>query len=205
MTHENPPETPDETAGSTSESTSESTTEPKARGTLGAWAQRMGTVRLVALGLGSALLVLAGVLTWQTQTTPQEPVANRALIDEQAGEDVAAFVTRGLTEVFSYDWSQPDRTRQAADAVLSGAARSEYDTLYADLQERAPGQKLTLSAEVPVSGVQFLTTDKATLLVFVDQTSTRAKDEESSVSAAQLLITVERVGDTWTITGLEPL
>lgn len=176
------------------------------RSWLSAWAARMGATRLVALGLGTALLVLAVVLGWQTQSAEEEPVTNRALIDEAAGEDVVTFVSRGLTQVFSYDWSRPDATRQAADTVLSGQARTEYDTLYADLQARAPGQKLTLSAEVQVAGVQHLTQDKATLLVFVDQASTRAQDEESSVSAAQLAITVERTDDdVWAITGLEPL
>jgi Mce-associated membrane protein len=167
---------------------------------------RMGLARLVALTLGTALLVLAAVLVWQTQSTQEEPVSNRALIDEAAGEDVSTFVARALTQVFSYDWAQPDATRQAADTVLSGQARTEYDTLYADLQARAPGQKLTLSAEVQVAGVQELTQDKATLLVFVDQASTRAQDEESSFSAAQLSITVERTADdVWAITALEPL
>jgi Mce-associated membrane protein len=166
---------------------------------------RMGVTRLMAATLGTALLVLAGVLFWQTQSMQDEPVTNRALIDEQPSDDVSTFVSRGLTQVFSYSWAQPDATRAAADEVLSGQAREEYDTLYADLQQRAPGQKLDLTAEVQVAAVQELTQDRATLLVFVDQRSTRAQDEESSVSAAQLSITVERDGAVWAITGLEPL
>lgn len=166
----------------------------------------MGVTHLVVLALGAALLVLAVVLGWQAHSLREDPVLdNRALLDESTGQGVSTVVARGLVQVLSYDWSQPDVTVAAADQVLSGQARTEYDTLFASLQDRAPGQKLTLTAEVQVAGVQRLTADKATLLVFLDQSSTRAEDNESSVSAAQLSVTVERSGSSWTITGLKAL
>lgn len=167
--------------------------------------RRMGIARLVALTLGVTLFALAGVLGWQAHSLQEEPVTNRALIDEEAGDDVATFVKRSLTEILSHDWEDPERTSTAADAVLSGQARTEYDTLFADLQDRAPGQKLTLTAEVQLAGIQELTLDKATLLVFLDQSSHRASDDDASVSAAQLSVTVERTDNTWMITGLKPL
>ena len=43
------------------------------------------------------------------------------------------------------------------------------------------------------------------MLVFVDQKSTRAKDKQASVSAAQLSVVATRRGDAWVITGLKPL
>ncbi|MEI5675083.1 MULTISPECIES: hypothetical protein [unclassified Nocardioides] len=89
--------------------------------------------------------------------------------------------------------------------MLRGQAREQYDTLFESLAERAPGQQLTLSAVVQLAGVQELTKDKATLLVFLDQRSSRADDEEQSVSAAQLRVTAEQDGRTWVITGLQPL
>jgi len=166
----------------------------------------MGVTHLVVLALGAALLVIAGVLGWQAQSLRDDPVLdNRALLDESMGESVSTVVSRGLIQVLSYDWSQPEVTEDAADEVLSGQARTEYDTLFASLQDRAPGQQLTLTAEVQVAGVQRLSADKATLLVFLDQSSTRAEDDESSVSAAQLSVTVERTGTSWRITGLKPL
>lgn len=164
------------------------------------------TLRWVALGLAVVLLATAGVLAWQARDLRDDPALdNQAQLDEANQERVIADVSRGLTHVLSYDYTQPDATRAFADEVLSGQAREEYDTLFASLQERAPGQKLTLSAQVQVAGVEELSAEKATLLVFVDQQSLRKRDEEASVSAAQLSITAERVGDTWVITGLKPL
>jgi Mce-associated membrane protein len=168
--------------------------------------RKVGTLRGVVAGLAVALLVVAGVLAWQTHTLREDPaLENRAMLDNSIQAGVVKAVSQGLTQVLSYDYAQPDATRAFADQVLDGQAREEYDTLFASLQERAPGQKLTLTAQVQVAGVEELSDSKANLLVFVDQKSLREKDEEASVSAAQLDITAERKGTTWVITGLKPL
>ncbi|GAA4758525.1 hypothetical protein GCM10023350_50420 [Nocardioides endophyticus] len=168
--------------------------------------RNVATLRGLVVALAVALLVVAAVLAWQTRTLQDDPaLENRAQLDKTIQEDVITVVSRGLTQVLSYDYNQPDATRAFADQVLAGQAREEYDTLFASLQDRAPGQKLTLTAQVQVSGVEDLTGSKATLLVFVDQKSFREKDKEASVSAAQLDITAERKGATWVITGLKPL
>lgn len=168
--------------------------------------RRVATLRGLVVGLAVALLVVAGVLALQTQSLRDDPaLENRAQLDESIQKAMVADVSRALTQVLSYDYSQPDATRAFADRVLDGQAREEYDTLFASLQERAPGQRLTLTAQVQVAGVQELSDSRATLLVFVDQKSVRKKDQEASLSAAQLAVTAERTGDTWVITELKPL
>lgn len=168
--------------------------------------RRVATLRGLVVGVSVALLIVAGVLVWQAQSLRDDPaLENRALLDESIQDGVVAVVSRGLTQVLSYDYSQPDATRAFPDQVLDGQAREEYDTLFASLQERAPGQKLTLTAQVQIAGVEELTPSRAELLVFVDQRSLRKKDDEASVSAAQLAVTAERKGASWVITGLKPL
>jgi len=168
--------------------------------------RRVATLRGAVAGVSLALLVVTGVLLWQANHLRNDPMlANRALLDKNVEQGVTAVVSRGLTQVLSYDYEHPDATRAFADQVLSGQARTEYDTLFTGLQKRAPGEKLTLSAEVRVAGVRELTGSRATMLVFIDQRSTRATDKQTSVSAAQLSITAERKGPTWVITELKPL
>jgi len=168
--------------------------------------RKVATLQWLVVGLAVALLAIAAVLAWQSHTLRDDPaLENRAQLDKAIQEDVITVVSRGLTQVLSYDYNQPEATRAFADQVLDGQAREEYDTLFASLQDRAPGQKLTLTAQVQVAGVEELSSSKANLLVFVDQKSFRKKDEEASVSAAQLDITAERKGGTWVITGLKPL
>ncbi|GAA1527770.1 hypothetical protein [Nocardioides humi] len=165
-----------------------------------------GVARAAALVVALALLGVAVVLGLRAQALRDDPaLANRALLDEAVAREVSTAVSRSLVQVLSYDWSQPDLTHAAADRLLSGQARDEYDTLFASLQERAPDQRLTLVTEVQVVGIQRLTEDGATLLIFLDQSSSRAEDDESSVSAAQLRVEAERNGRSWVITGLHPL
>lgn len=168
--------------------------------------RKIATLRGAVVGLSVALLVVAGVLAWQTRSLQNDSdLDNRAQLDKSAQESVVTIVSRGLAQVLSYDYQQPDATRAFADQILDGQAREEYDELFKSLEERAPGQKLTMTAQVQVAGVKELSDSKATLLVFVDQRSSRKADDEASASAAQLSVTAERKGDTWVITGLKPL
>ena len=168
--------------------------------------RKAATLRGLVVGLAVALLIVAAVLAWQTRTLQDDPaLENRAMLDNSIQEGAITAVSRGLSQVLSFDYSQPDATRAFADQILDGQARKEYDTLFASLQDRAPGQELTLTAEVQIAGVEELGSSEATLLVFVDQKSLRKQDKEASVSAAQLRVTAERKGDRWVITGLKPL
>jgi Mce-associated membrane protein len=118
---------------------------------------------------------------------------------------VQTQVSKDLVNVLSYDYSNPAPTQQAAATVLAGAARKQYDTLFKTLQEKAPGQKLVLSAEVQSVAVKTLSPSTATLLVFLDQSSQRATDKQASVSAAQLQVDAARIGGEWKVTSLKPL
>lgn len=84
--------------------------------------------------------------------------------------------------------------------VETGAA---YDLLFKQLQEKAPGQKLVLSAEVQVAAVKSLDADSAELLVFLDQASQRSTDKESSISAAQIAVEAAKVDGQWKVTALD--
>ncbi|MET0819889.1 MAG: hypothetical protein ABWY58_02910 [Aeromicrobium sp.] len=162
--------------------------------------------RVVPLALAAVLLAVGFVGWWMWfDLRADDPADNGAIIDSKATAQVQTSVSQALGRVLTYDFQDPATTAAAADAVLAGKARKEYDTLFASLQQRAPGQQLKLTAQVQAIGVKELRGDKATLLVFLDQSSQRATDQESSVSAAQLAVTAEKKGSTWKITSLKPL
>ncbi|KQX74409.1 hypothetical protein [Aeromicrobium sp. Root472D3] len=166
----------------------------------------MTTVRrILPLALATILLAV-GMVAWWTwfDLRGDDASANAAVIDAKTAE-VQSSVSQALGRILTYDYQDPATTEAAADAVLAGKARTEYDTLFASLQQRAPGQQLTLTAQVQAIGVKELRDGRATLLVFLDQSSRRAADQESSVSAAQLAVTAQKKGGTWKITGLTPL
>ena len=161
--------------------------------------------RWIAVVLTALLLAVGLFGWWQHFDLNSGAAQNHAISDAKATGQVQSVVGQGLERVLSYDYQQPDATKQAAKVVLSGNASKEYDELFGKLQDKAPDQKLVLTARVIAAGVVELTDDKAKLLVFVDQSSRRAKDKDASVSAAQLSVTAQKNKGTWTITGLKPL
>lgn len=158
------------------------------------------------IALAGVLLVVGALGWWMSHDlTSTSAAQNKALTDSTATAKVQAEVSRALSSVLSYDYAQPKVTEAAADAVLSGAARKEYATLFKSLEERAPGQKLVLTAQVQSIGVKELHGDTAKMLVFLDQSSQRANDKEASISAAQIAVTAKRIKGAWKVTKLDPL
>ncbi|GGF37458.1 hypothetical protein GCM10011519_08760 [Marmoricola endophyticus] len=165
---------------------------------------RLGLSLLAVLGV---VLLAVGIIGFvrghQIRSVPA--AQNDALVDSASTAKVEAEVSQALTQVLSYDYTDPAPTEASAKQLLQGDARTQYDELFTELQKRAAGQKLTLTAKVRTAGVESLSDDSAKLLVFLDQTSTRATDNQSNVAAAQVAITARDVDGTWKITGLRPL
>lgn len=155
----------------------------------------------------AAVLVAVGLLGWLMahDMTSTASAQNTAMVDAAATSRVQSEVSRALTSVLSYDHANPAQTETAAREVLTGDASKEYETLLKTLAERAPGQQLVLTAVVQSAGVKKLSDTEASLLVFLDQSSQRAEDNEASYSAAQLAVKAKKVGKVWKISGLTPL
>jgi len=162
--------------------------------------------RWASLALIIVMLAVGAAGWWRVWDLRSGDAAdNLAVVDATADGKVRTAVSQALTQVFSYDYQQPEVTEEAASRYLSGDARKEYDTLFEVLKKKAPNQKLTLTAQVQTIAVKELSNGKASLLVFLDQRSQRAKDDEASASAAQLAVTAKEDDGTWTITQLKPL
>lgn len=155
-------------------------------------------VAVLLSGLGGWFLLRADELRSAPAT------ANAALVDTGRTAEVSAAVTSALNRIFSYSYDRTGDTERAAADLLRGEARETYDRLFAQVRELAPGQKLVLTTRVVSSAVQELTADSARLLVFLDQSATRADRDTGNAAAAQLSVTARLEGDRWVITGLEP-
>jgi Mce-associated membrane protein len=156
----------------------------------------------------AAAVVLAGLGGWflleANSLRDSSSTANTALVDTGRTAEVSAAVSNALNQVFSYSYDKTEVTEQAAADLLRGAALDTYDRLFAQVREQAPAQKLVLTTRVVSSAVQYLEGDRARLLVFLDQSATRADADTSNAAAAQLSVTVKREGDRWVITDMEP-
>ena len=162
---------------------------------------------LVAIGFVAVLCSVMGLVMLREaeDVRSTESASNLAVVDGELSSEVEGEVATALSQVLTYDYEDPAPTEAAAERVLTGEAAEQYDTLFADLDERAKGQELTLSARVAVVGVRRLTATEADLLVFLDQSSERKADKSSSVAAAQLKVSAVHRDGAWLISSIEPI
>jgi Mce-associated membrane protein len=160
----------------------------------------------VVLVVGALLLGAAGAWFFtQARATRAAPAAqNSALVDTGTTAEVSAAITNSLNRVFSYSYDKPSVTEEAAAQALRGPALDTYNRLFAQVREQAPQQKIVLSTRVVNIAVQSLTGDRAQLLVFLDQSATRADNNTTSTGAAQLSVTAQRQDGSWVIIDLTP-
>lgn len=157
--------------------------------------------------LFAAAVLLAGLGTWfsveASGLRSAESARNAALVDAEATAEVSAAVTSTLSKVFSYAHDDTAATERAARRLLRGEARQAYARLFTQLRARAPEQRLTVTTHVVGTAVRSLTGEQAQVLAFLDQAATRGEGRPSA-AAAQLLVTVQRAGERWVVTGLRP-
>jgi Mce-associated membrane protein len=164
--------------------------------------------RRVAVALGVVAALLAGGGAWGLvaahELRSSGAAHNSALVDTGATAEVSAAVSSALSQIFSYSYDNTAATERAAAAVLRGDALETYNRLFAEVRDKAPGQKLVLTTRVAHSAVRSLEGDRARLLVFLDQSATRVDTGTSNAAAAQLSVTAKRVGGRWVITDMAP-
>lgn len=159
--------------------------------------------KAAALFAASLALVLAGagLLAAAAGLRDSPPAANRALTDQAATSQVIAAVSADVSEIYSYSYTDIPRTITAAARVLTGQAAGQYRELSPMLRD-AVSQRLTVATRVVRAGVADLTVDTARLLIFLDQTATRAGSKPTA-SSAQLMVTAQLSGGRWRIASIE--
>jgi Mce-associated membrane protein len=157
----------------------------------------------LALGVLSVLFaaVGAGLTVRAAQLRDSPAAANGALTDAVATSQVIAAVSTGVSDIYSYTYTDLAATRQAARRVLAGRAAAQYAQLSPALSD-AVAERLTVVTRVTRIGVSSLTPGSARLLVFLRQTVTRDGRPAGSVPA-QLEITARLTGGRWLITGID--
>ncbi|MFK8912191.1 nuclear transport factor 2 family protein, partial [Streptomyces sp. YS-3] len=129
---------------------------------------------------------------------------NTALADTARTSEVKGAVEEAVQGIFSYDHTDPARTEAAATQRLTGAAVTQYRSLMGPVREQGPRQKLVLTTTVTDSGVEVIDGDRARVLVFADQTSTRTgKGGSTTVAAAMFAVDAVRRDGTWRIASLD--
>jgi Mce-associated membrane protein len=161
-----------------------------------------------AAALGAVAVVLAGFGVWATLHASSlrsnaAAQANTALTDGPATATVRREISAAINTIFSYNYADTAATRRAAQAVLTGPAVRQYNTLFALVTKNAPAQKLVVATRVTNSGVELLNGNRARLLVFANQQDTRAGTGQTSYAGAMFAVSALRQGGRWKIENID--
>ncbi|MBL0745991.1 J domain-containing protein [Nocardioides baculatus] len=145
---------------------------------------------LAGLGLLAAGLVAATVWMW---------VAGDDGGDDSAARAAQVAAERAVVPVLSYDYETLDEDQKAAQALMTGSYRTEYDKLFAVLEENAPETQTRVTASVVASGIVRASADRVQVLVFVDRPTTNKLSAEPVVYKDQVTLSMQLVDDTWLV------
>jgi Mce-associated membrane protein len=182
------------------------------------------TGRRLPIALGALAVLLAGLAVWAglaargatdeagrlraesdrlaasaSQLTEGLDLDNAAVTDAAGTAEVDQAVRQILEQVLSYDHRDLERTARAVAEHVTGQALCAYNGLYGEVRRLAAEQRITLTSEVREIGVTRLQADRADVLVFVDQSTTRGDGAPGPASAAQFGVAAQRLDGQWRI------
>jgi Mce-associated membrane protein len=161
---------------------------------------RSGLVLPISLVVLAALLVGLGV--W-FQSQAGQVRYNQALVDSGGTTEVAGQVREAVEKAFSYNYADVSATEKAANELLVGKAKCQYNAIFGPVRTLAPEQKLVVTVKAVSSGVTTLDGDRATVLLFLDQVTTRTTDNQSGGGIAMMRVGAQKVDGRWKVDNME--
>lgn len=141
-----------------------------------------------------AACVLAGVTTRQDRA------------DVAAGTAALAAARSSAGTILSYDYRHLPADFAAASALTTGSFRADYQATTAKAVGQLAAQtKAVVVAKVAAAGVVSSSADRATVLLFVDQTTTSNRLDSAKVDQVRVQLTMTKVRGHWLVSALTAL
>jgi Mce-associated membrane protein len=157
---------------------------------------------LLPLVLVLVAAVLACLGFW-FQTRSRDVRFNEALVDTGGTTEVNGQAREAVEKAFSYNFADVTATEKAANELLVGKAKCQYNAIFGPVKTLAPEQKLVVTVRVVSSGVTSLDGDRATVLLFIDQVTTRTTDNQTGGGIAMMRVGAQRSDGRWKIDNME--
>lgn len=172
------------------EATGDSASTPRSSRLHSKWWRRLALA--VALALAAAA---AGSSTWGAHRAQQ--------LEDARYEALIAAQTR-IPVLLSYQNSRLDDDLARAIEQTTGSFRDDYSkVLQGVVAPTAKERGISTQAEVTAAGVVSAKIERATILVFLTQTTT-ARGQRPTVSGSRVEVLMEPDGADWKIAGLQP-
>jgi Mce-associated membrane protein len=165
-------------------------------------AKRSTNPLLLPLVLVLVAAVLAGLGFW-FQSRGGDIHYNEALVNTGGTTEVDGQAREAVEKAFSYNFADVTATEKVANELLVGKAKCQYNAIFGPVRTLAPEQKLVVTVKVVSSGVTSLEGDRATVLLFLDQITTRTTDNQSGGGVAMMRVSTQRLDGRWKVDNME--
>ena len=147
------------------------------------------------------LLAAAGVgVAWYRAEQGSSAVApGGSLVGDDARTQVLVAAADLTQRTLSYDYKNLENDMEVARARMTPSFRKEYEATMAQVQANTEKNKIVLEAVAVSSAIIDATEHKATVLVFVNQTTTAGtgKKRNQQLNRNSLVITLTRGEGDW--------
>ncbi|MFC9355200.1 hypothetical protein ACFTZB_01265 [Rhodococcus sp. NPDC057014] len=165
---------------------------------LDAWSSRKRT--LVVAGL--AIAAMAVTVTSVTLTIRAHDGRSQEEIRAQALTQAAQLVP----DILSYDFNTVDNHFTSSLEHLGGEFRNQFESVSKDvIIPSAKERQVVTSATVIESSVVSVDADAATVLMFLNQSTTSTDSPAPKLDGSRVQVSLQRDGDSWQITEMTPV
>jgi hypothetical protein len=159
------------------------------------------TVLVLLAGAG------VGVSWWRAEQGSSDVAPSGALIGEDARTQVLVSAADLTQRTLSYDYKTLANDMETARARMTPSFLKEYNATMSQVRANTLKNKIVLQAVVVSSAIISATEHKATVLVFLNQTTTAGtgKKADQQLNQNSLVITLTRGGGDWDMSKLTAL
>jgi Mce-associated membrane protein len=153
------------------------------------------------VGLVLAIVATATIGVWQAVNGRELDNADSAA----ARQAVLDTVRSAVPKLLSYTPDNVEATVNSAKSLLTGSFRDSYSNLIDSVVIPGAKQKnITAVAQVPAASVESLTSDKASMIVFVNQQVT-VPPAAPTTTASSIRVGLQKINGAWLIDAFDPL
>ncbi|BAH55890.1 MULTISPECIES: hypothetical protein [Rhodococcus] len=162
------------------------------------WSSRKRTLLVAGLGV-LAVAVTVGSVTLTIR-------AHEGRSQEDTRQQALTQAAQLVPDILSYDFNTVDDHFTGSLEHLGGEFRTQFESVSKDvIIPSAKQRQVVTSATVVESSVVSASADAATVLMFLNQSTTSTDSPAPKLDGSRVQVSLHRDGDSWQITEMSPV
>lgn len=167
----------------------------------------------LTLAAAAVLLLVAGVVAVVVLTRGDDDDGRRvgptdaatgpaaAVVSDAERTSALDFARQATPAVIGYDWRSFDADVRGAKALMTADQAERYEGTVSSIRDKVIRDRVTSVAEVLDAGLVGIDAERARVLVFLDQHTTRSAGDPGAV-AQSVAVSLVRSGEAWLVDDL---